>query len=346
MLRELTVSGYRKFKTFSLKGFQRFNFFVGDNNVGKTSILESIFGWSCGFNLQPFAMTAIARNYTLNVVSPYILLEFIAAAVHDTDDRPWNFNFSGRSDEGTCSFSHIITPAELMIDTHNSFQKPNAVIAAQWEIQSENEKKIKNIGIPFFIPSESPAYLGKYIDILGHRDQIETIRMYSALKREGKMDAFLQDLQAIFPEIEAIDTLPYPDATQAPISLKVKGGRFLPLFTFGDGLQRWYYILGALLLYKKGIFCIDEIDAILHPAAQAGFCRNLMTYARKYDAQLFMTTHNLEFLDTFLSTWQELGETDDLRVITLKQFAKTSLRTRNLSGKEALDLRLYNMELR
>ena len=58
-----------------------------------------------------------------------------------------------------------------------------------------------------------------------------------------------------------------------------------------------------------------------------------------------MTTHNLEFLDTFLSAWQELGETDDLRVITLKQFAKTSLRTRNLSGKEALDLRLYNMEL-
>ena len=73
------------------------------------------------------------------------------------------------------------------------------------------------------------------------------------------MDAFLQDLQAIFPEIEAIDTLPYPDATQAPISLKVKGGRFLPLFTFGDGLQRWYYILGALLLYKKGIFALMRL---------------------------------------------------------------------------------------
>jgi AAA15 family ATPase/GTPase len=43
MLRDLTVQNYRCFEDFQLGGLERVNLFVGNNNSGKTSLLEAIY---------------------------------------------------------------------------------------------------------------------------------------------------------------------------------------------------------------------------------------------------------------------------------------------------------------
>ena len=43
MLRDLTVQNYRCFKYFHIDGLERVNLFVGNNNSGKTSLLEAIY---------------------------------------------------------------------------------------------------------------------------------------------------------------------------------------------------------------------------------------------------------------------------------------------------------------
>lgn len=355
MLQAFTIKTYRKFDDISFHNLRRFNFFVGDNNMGKTSILEAIYGWACGFNLQPFIVSSVMRNYPMTQMTPYSVMDILRSVMNEEKKVPWHFSFSGIENEEEITYSHTITPSAIIteLNSHIDMIKERIHIAdqekqviANWDIAlNANENKTYQISLPFFIPLTEPQQTAKYIDILGHRNPYEAIRIYSALKKEGLMHSFINDLQKIFPDIQAIDTFPYPDATQAPIVLKTAQRGFLPLYAFGDGVQRWYHILGSLTLYKKAMLCIDEVDVTLHHAAQKEFCTNLIQYARKYQAQLFLTTHNLEFLDYFLESWHELEQVDDVCITTLAK-NRQQVKIRSLSGADAYRARQYNMELR
>ena len=63
-------------------------------------------------------------------------------------------------------------------------------------------------------------------------------------------------MQSIFPEISGIDMIPYPDGAQAPISIKKTDGTALPIYAYGDGVQRWFYILRVWLLLL--MFCMEH----------------------------------------------------------------------------------------
>jgi AAA15 family ATPase/GTPase len=107
-----------------------------------------------------------------------------------------------------------------------------------------------------------------------------------------------------------------------------------------------------MIVFKNSIICIEEIDATFHPQSQAQLAHSLLKYSQKYNNQLFITTHNIEFLDSFLSALYSKNDiniiNDDLRVITLKQdIHSNKLITRVLSGTEAYEARYdFKMELR
>ena len=171
--------------------------------------------------------------------------------------------------------------------------------------------------------------------------------MYSSLKREGLMSEVVRKMEAVFPEIKGFDVLPYPDGSQATVSVVKEDGSSLPMYACGDGVQRWFYIIGALTIYRNAILCIDEIDVGLHPNAQIEFCLNVTKYAIKNKVQLFITTHNLEFLDSYLSAIvKDETMSDKINIFTLKE-VDGDVHSRNLSAKDAYEVRReYNMELR
>mgnify|MGYP002769779387 FL=1 len=157
----------------------------------------------------------------------------------------------------------------------------------------------------------------------------------------------IQELNKVFPEIKNIDMIPYPDGSVSPISI-LKDGTTLPLYAYGDGVQRWFYVLGAIALYKSSIICIDEIDTGFHPAAQAEFSKHLAQYSKNNNVQLFLTTHNVEFIDNFLKSVKELGKEylEETRIITLRN-SGSNITQRTLDGKMALDGRdEFSLELR
>ncbi|WP_294158805.1 ATP/GTP-binding protein [uncultured Selenomonas sp.] len=363
MLQTFEVKGYRKFDRLRLDHLKRFNFFVGDNNVGKTSLLASVFGWACGFNLAPFFSIAVSRDYQMGQMTAYSLSDNIKTSFHEISTDADEMHFLGREEDGmTRTFRHrvrmmgntsesnaterLMMPGlSFIVENHQLRPMPEQVVA-RWQIISEEKNRTFDIGVPMAaIPVYPPNKMARYIGLLGHQNQSDTIKIYRELKTKGRMEAFLQDFQEVFPDVENLESIPYPDAMSAPISLKLRSGRLLPLYAFGEGLQRWYYILGVIVLNPGGIFCIDEVDATLHPGAQEPFCRNLIRYAVKYDAQVFMTTHNLEFLDHFLSAANEAG-TEDFSVTTMRNDGQGRVQVRQLQGRNVFDARKYQLELR
>lgn len=376
MLENISIHGFRKYKDFSIEGFGKINFILGSNNVGKTSILEAVFAWACGQNVMPFMNIPLARGRYFGIQQPYWIMEEILAAVNDRKQIPLKMTFEGKSDGKTVRFEHSIYPSELLSEYDTTYKNSSNLVSAlsngalsgdmqklspgipifqipqttiaKWEVKCNGKTVTTNIALPLSQVSVVKAYHSvKFIDVLSHTAVAENVQIYASLKRENMLNEVTEEISKIFPEVVGFDMIPYPDGSQSPVSVIKKEG-VLPLYACGDGIQRWFYILGAMALYKNSIICIDEIDSGFHHGAQEEFATHLIRNAIKNNVQLFITTHNMEFLDSFLqaaSSWSET-EMNDIKVITLKD-TEGGVKARTLSAGEALQGRTtYNLELR
>ena len=376
MLESLKIKGFRKYKELDIEGFGSVNFILGDNNIGKTSILEAIFAWACGQNINPLLSIPLARGRYNGIQNPYWVMEELLATVYNRHELPLKMSFEGIFDGTIQCFDHTIYPSELLTEFDVSYKIPmekivpkfndsnsrdsgtglfgtnsliNPILVARWEVTHNNETIQTEITIPQMqTPNIKPFQSTKYIDIFSHISVSEMVQMYASLKREKRIQEVVEEMQKVFPEITGFDMIPYPDGSQAPVSVLKKDGSILPLYAFGDGVQKWFYALGALSIYKQSIICIDEIDTSLHPKAQGDFSVSLVRSAIKNNAQLFLTTHNIEFMDQFLNSIseQEKSLEEEIRIITLRSY-NGEIKSRNISAAKAKNAReLYNLELR
>ena len=375
MLESIRIKGFRKYKDFKIDGFGQINFILGDNNIGKTSILESIYAWACGQNVIPFLNVPLARGRYASIQQPYWIMEEIMATVNDKKTVPMEMSFDGKYNDKNECFVHTIYPSELLSEYDTSYKNTSNLISvrnngsfstdvqrvsqgissllqlqqmtiAKWEIRHNNHTITTNITLPLAnVPEVKPFHQAKFIDILSHSSIVENVQIYASLKRERLLEEVTTEINKVFPEITGFDLIPYPDGTQSPVSI-IKDDGVLPMYACGDGIQRWFYILGALSLYKNSIICIDEIDAGFHHSAQQEFSLNLVKNAIKNNVQLFITTHNIEYLDCFLNACYNPNEINNIKVITIRDFSD-GLKVRTMSANEALESRdNYNLELR
>ena len=284
MLESIRIRGFRKYKDFTVDGFNRINFVLGNNNVGKTSVLESVYAWACGQNLTPFINIPLSRGRYSAMQYAYWMIEEVMAMVNDRSNPPFNMSFIGKYDGKEERFNHIIYPSELLNDYDTSYkrllndsmprtneinqkdiapimsiqsgmlQMTQPITVAKWEIEHDGSTVTENLTVPTSIISKKkPFRIAKYIDVLSHTVIVETVQMYSSLKREKLIDNVAEELHKVFPEVTGFDMIPYPDGSQAPISIVKSDGTLLPMYSYGDGVQRWFYILVAIALYKNSI---------------------------------------------------------------------------------------------
>ncbi len=79
LLESIKIQGFRKYSNFSIENFGRVNFILGNNNVGKSSVLEAIYAWACGQNIAPIMNIPLSRGRYSAVQYPYWMMEEILA---------------------------------------------------------------------------------------------------------------------------------------------------------------------------------------------------------------------------------------------------------------------------
>lgn len=378
MLEALDITGFRKYKEFSLKNLGMINCITGANNVGKTSLLEAVYTWSCGQNVVPVLLAPLARERYPGLQNPFWLMDELLTMFYNRHTIPLKMSFCGTYNRRKVSFEHTVYPSDILMDYDSSYGTfsddiissansqipeniqpllPAEIIRsggirafAKWIINSsENDEMSYDITVPILQGSYTkPFCLAKFIDVISHISIAENIKIYSLLKREKQLGSFVEELRKVFPEIAGIDMLPYPDASQSPISVEKTDGRMLPLYAYGDGVQKWFYVLGAMFLHKGSVICIDEIDTGFHPAAQVNFCKNMIESAMKNNVQVFVTTHNIEFIDNFLKAASDINDNllKSIRIITLRERGMNVV-ARTLNASEAAEAREeFALELR
>ena len=256
MLTSIKMQGFRKYDELSIENIGRINFILGNNNVGKTSVLEGIYAWACGQNISPFINIPLARCRYSGIQNPYWMMEEVMAVVNHREEIPFHMSFAGTFSGEIVQFNHTIFPSDLLTEYDSSYKKtadsimpksndqmakdtsiviPSSMgmvqfsqqptVIAKWEVERNGEVVSDNITIPSVIVSKvKPFRLAKFIDVLSHTAVNETVQMYSSLKREKLLDDVSAEISKIFPEIVGFDVLPYPDGSQAPISILKKDG--------------------------------------------------------------------------------------------------------------------------
>lgn len=370
MLNSFRIKNYKCFDDFEITNLGRINIFLGENNVGKSSILEAIFGYACGKQLSPFIERTLFRLSRDGELNLYPLIEKVLNTFNNR--KKLEFSFEGKIDNKVKKYIYKIEPSSLFreidvnLNNNTSFVEERKINFAS-ETEKRNNRILFNFKLkadrkiiserPIFFPffsnnfvQEDPFLMAAIITSENFRNSNLENMIYSYLKRDmKKFEKFLEYLNKSFKNsIEKIDMFPYPDGTPAPISVKAFNGNFIPLYEFGEGMQKWFSVLGNQMIYKDSIQCIDEIGDMLHPKAQGSLGLNLSEISRENNNQIFATTQSLEFVSNYLSKVKEENEEllDDIKIITLRNVGN-KIKSRVLSGEEALELLRDNeMELR
>ena len=300
-------------------------------------------------------------------------MEEILSLVNDRSSIPLHMMFSGSINGKSITFNHNIYPSEILTDFDSSYKKMNEYIIQKINTSAQEKSSSINLGVQFYrypnpvqisiakwdiefdgniITSNintpqtqytvvNPYRIAKFIDLLSQTSINENLQIYSSLKRERKLENVTNEIRTVFPKIKGFNIIPYPDGSLTPISIIKNDNTMLPIYSYGDGIQRWFYILGSIILYKNSIICIDEIDTGFHISAQKELCKRIIQYARINNVQLFITMHNVEFIDNYLKSLDEIDMQDvnDSRIITIRNI-KSELKIRTLSAQEALNARV------
>ncbi|MGL6363513.1 AAA family ATPase [Aeromonas veronii] len=71
--------------------------------------------------------------------------------------------------------------------------------------------------------------------------------------------------------------------------------------TYGEGLQRIFYIAMSFAACRNGVVLIDEFETAIHYSLLVEFSEFVQMLAETFNVQLFITTHSNECIQAFVT---------------------------------------------
>ena len=318
-------------------------------------------------------------RYDLNALdSSYSDMLYLLYSFSKRDSMPLTMSFGATYDDDnkTREFKHSVVFTDLInkicdfdvakdelqqfFDTYNktletdisdeSFKRNLAFdpVLAYWTVE-DSKRDATSYAITRFNTDTSDAthpVAVSYIDILQHTFLIPFVNLIKSLQKNDLLDTVFADLKVIFPNLDTIKLITLPDGKRYPLVQDVEGV-LKPIFSFGECLQRCFYILGSVFAYPDGLLLLNDADYGIDFRVQQGFFKLLLKYSRQNNTQIFMVSNNLGFMDHLILSSQEESSLEELRVITIKNLNNNVLCHRILSGSDAYKARFgFEMDLR
>ena len=331
MLSKLELRGYRGFEKFELADLRPVNLIVGNNNCGKTTILEAIELLVSGGRASVFERSARRRGefvvyHQEHVRDSSVAIDSVPAGM---PLALLSHFFRGHRSEPGAEFSLSADRSASKAHPHKLDAKLHAIgdaeVASFFDIGDEKHPSrppyrlfeggpiaasylvIENEGWdPFLIPvGEDGALLhgvyrpqepnGSVAPVrfltLDAFDPISMRREWDRLQAEGREDEVVESLRPLLPDVDSISFL--AGGTGILIGSSDGGGR-LPIGTYGDGVKRLLALALSFVGSRDGFLLIDEIDTGLHWTVMQDLWRLVVEAAHRSNVQVFATTHSYD----------------------------------------------------
>lgn len=298
------VENFKRFESFEMKDLGQFNLILGDNNVGKTSVLEALLiNEESRVFINRLFVAIHFRKLKDNI--RFGDLEFYSNRNAVVRDKVYSIRF-------TLDFKNAVHE-EFGLE----FDNRNKIRVKGFPNDSSEYSFYDNLGVNSIMNTPFiPFYKGHDADLTNFYSRLQDNK---SLKK-----SFLKSLKTIVPDLEDIElSSPYPDSRPNLIVYQSHIDSSLPLAMFGDGTLKLFRLLAEIVLNRGNRLMIDEIDTGIYFGRFRQFWKVVLQTAKEYDVQLFMTTHNEECIRYFKEVIeQDLPELKkDVRNITLVENA-------------------------
>lgn len=341
MIDELCIKSFRGIKELTISGLSRINLIFGENNAGKTSLLESL-------RLLALGARGAGINSLLRLRAPLLMSSrsadpiALAESLFPYGETRNEIVIEGRAQDQriwtTISSEGKEVVSQDMIRRSGtqlfSYASPLPIETLPLAIRTPKAQRVVYVGIPQAW-AEKIGVENMPSVLIASYDHLQARVLSPFLQDEELMGVGLRVCKSFDARIVG---LRYDEDHRggAVDYVDLEGGRSLPLSSFGDGLRRCLYILGGLKRASGGILLVDEFDDGLHPDSYFDFTDALSELAYEYNVQVFMTSHKNDIFDTSRLNEARIAYLDKaISVITLKKIGD-SLSARVLSFKDVL----------
>jgi len=289
MIKNIEIVKYKGFENLKLENLSQVNIISGENNIGKTALLEALFIYNDIFvmynfpgyldSLNPFLFIAETRDIQENRIKKYFK----------------NINFIINSNEFKLDIQYksIYGLSENEKNKAKEFNQDYNYFIVAYANDSLTLLPIDKI-------STNNITSDNYIDSSKPTNQ-RLVELYSSIQSKGIQHKFLTYLKLLDDDIQWIEPQLLDDEMLLRLNLN-DPVRSLVSSELGEGTNRYIEILCTLLSNTNGTVFIDEIENGIHYTKLYDIWKAILEIAEKEKIQLFVTTHNLESIEALNET--------------------------------------------
>ncbi len=357
MLNDVALTNYRSFESYELTGLSRVNLLVGENNCGKTSILEAVHILASRGHPGAFKQLADQRgedgsHYRRDGIHPRVLMSFSHFfRGHDFGPGARFSIASGNGEEVEATVAEFGDsgvrrfPAESGDDKamalHIKVAGAGRVIvlpASDDGLVEANPRWVRRAGFDARPSTAVGLVTAASLDVKTMR------RMWDEAVEDGRELDVIEAMKVVEHDLESVFFLS-SDSKRGDIVLGFGVGTpRIPIGSHGDGTRRLLAMALSLPRRATGVSLIDEIDTGLHWTVLEDMWRFVVESAVRTDIQVFATTHSqdcLRALASLVDSRPDLAQ--EISVQKIERALPHAVGFDGAAVKRAID---HNIELR
>lgn len=360
MFKEVRIKSYRGLRNSTLPDLQQINIIIGENNSGKTSLLEAIQLFDHKDILTNLISIARRREPQMLLgirgrMQPFDMFLY-SFSMQDQDKEILVSAYSDRYGECTAGISaeygrEILLRENLSEAEWKRYQsycdEDETARFLEGEYHFERKECIQGefyfneaMRSPYDWPDGKAETGRRPVLAAGARRILYTspidlytnkaisASLYKGMLAEEKKR--LLELLRMFDErIVGVEMGMRYGEPMTFIELCDTG--LVPISTFGDGLKKVLTLASSIVKARRGVLLIDEFETGIHKRALMQLAQWLTAAAKRYEVQIFLTTHSRDAIDALLSAQQDYDDVSAYRLehykghIYVKQFRGTEL---------------------
>ncbi len=339
-IENLKIEHFRGIHNLEIDNLNHINIIAGDNNSGKTSVLEAILLLRNPNDFTNILRIARMRETSIFFSGTPIYENFINLFPKDSSNLAIKLNANCNGE----AVSYILDGVQkkIMMEPEDVLKKlyptkkshiindlnSDAVEVETFKGKLECEVlgKVQKLDIDideYATTSGREIKQKNYINVV-YLSPIDHVRGYifdKILRNDAYKEICIRILQLFDKDIEDILILKNEENNRTTEYIKHKKLGNMPISTYGDGIKKVLSLANAIAQAAGGVLLIDEVETAIHSKYYDDIFRFLVKASLEFDVQVFITTHSIEAIDALLLTqdYNYQTENDYISVITFKK---------------------------